>query len=72
MTCHEYGINGGCDSNCPVIWEGKCEQIQEGIDKKLFSEEELKELKSLYKKSIKIQTKKSIFTQNHSFNIEFF
>lgn len=30
--CYKYGINSGCDINCPVLRDGECPEPGENLD----------------------------------------
>jgi len=47
--CHHYGSVGGCDSECPALWNGECEPINDVLKNVELEENEIEELKEIYK-----------------------
>ena len=47
-VCHNYGIMSGCDEGCPALLSGDCEIPHESIEYCDVTDEERKEILSLY------------------------
>jgi hypothetical protein len=47
-VCHNYGIMSGCDEGCPALLDGDCRQPHDAIECCDVTEEERKEILSLY------------------------
>jgi hypothetical protein len=50
--CHNYGITYGCNTGCPALIDGDCENINEVLSNTKMTEEERMELKEIYKELI--------------------
>ena len=48
-VCHNYGSISGCDDGCPALWDGECRNIEEVLESVDFSEDEVNEIKNIYK-----------------------
>jgi len=48
--CHDYGSKGGCDVNCPALWNGECQVVEEVMGKCPFEDDEIAELTEIYYK----------------------
>ena len=61
MPCFDYCMSHGCDSDCPVLLDGRCtipEEVLEQLEHD-FTQEELEDLKELYE--LKLKGYKSIW-----------
>ena len=47
--CNDYGIVSGCDLNCPFLWDGECEAIEDVLDCCDMDESQEKDLREIYK-----------------------
>lgn len=56
-VCHNYGIMDGCDEGCPALLAGDCEQPEDAIENCDFTEDERKEVLSLYDKPLDTESK---------------
>ena len=47
--CFNYGIMFGCNDGCPALWLGECAEPTENIENLDFDNEQIEELKEIYK-----------------------